>query len=137
MARKNFRPFRISSGVFYTYSAPGSEGGTTTYTGDILNTRIAFEHFWDDKKGLAYNLEFVGLHTLPWRLDGHALNRGQRSGSTTLGIEPVIQWRFGDSNVVGAAGVLFTVAGQNALDAIYPNFAIQWYWHKTGRVMMR
>ena len=137
MARKNFRPFRISGGVFYTYSAPGSEGGTTTYTGDIINTRIAFEHFLDDKKGLAYNLEFVGLHTLPWRLDGHALNRGQRSGSTTLGIEPVIQWRFGDSNFVGAAGVLFTVAGQNALDAIYPNFSIQWYWRKTGRVTMR
>lgn len=135
--RKNFRPFRISGGVFYTYAAPGSEGATTTYTGDIVNTRFVFEHFLDDKKSLAYNLEFVGLHTLTWRADGHAINRGQRSGSTTLGIEPVIQWRFGDSNFVGAAGVLFTVAGQNALDAIYPNFSIQWYWRKTGRVIMR
>lgn len=135
--RKNFRPFRISGGVYYTYAAPGSEGNTTTYTGDIINTRIAFEHFLDDKKGLAYNLEFVGLHSLTWRADGHSINRGQRSGSTTLGIEPVIQWRFGDSNFVGAAGVLFTVAGQNALDAIYPNFSIQWYWRKTGKVMMR
>jgi hypothetical protein len=135
--RKNFRPFRISGGVFYTYAAPGSEGATTTYTGDIVNTRLVFEHFLDDKKSLAYNLEFVGLHTLTWRADGHAINRGQRSGSTTLGIEPAIQWRFGDSNLVGAAGVLFTVAGQNALDAIYPNFSIQWYWRKTGKVIMR
>jgi hypothetical protein len=135
--RKNFRPFRISGGVFHTYSAPGSEGATTTYTGDVINTRLVFEHFLDDKKSLAYNLEFVGLHTLTWRTDGHAINRGQRSGSTTLGVEPVIQWRFGDTNFVGAAGVLFTVAGQNALDAIYPNFSIQWYWRKTGKVIMR
>ena len=72
-----------------------------------------------------------------WRADGHAINRGQRSGSTTLGIEPAFQWRFGDSNFVGAAGVLFTVAGQNALDAIYPNFSIQWYWRKAGKVIMQ
>lgn len=135
--RKNFRPFRISGGVYYTYAAPGSEANTTTYTGDIVNTRLAFEHFLDDKRSLAYNLEFVGLHTLTWRADGHSINRGQQSGSTTLGIEPAIQWRFGDSNFVGAAGVLFTVAGQNALDAIYPNFSIQWYWRKTGQVIMR
>src|SRR2546430_5014535 len=38
--RKNFRPFRVSGGVFYTYAAPGSEGATTTYTGDIVNTRF-------------------------------------------------------------------------------------------------
>lgn len=135
--RKNFKPFRISGGVYYTYAAPGSQGNTTTYTGDIVNTRLAFEHFLNDKGSVAYNLEFVGLHSLTWRLDGHDINRGQRSGSTSLGIEPAIQWRFGDSNFVGAAGVLFTVAGQNALDAIYPNFSIQWYWNKTGKVIMR
>jgi len=38
---------------------------------------------------------------------------------------------------VGAAGVLFTVAGQNARDAIYPNFAFQWYWNKGKQVIMR
>ena len=135
--RKNFRPFRISGGVYYTYATPGSEGSTTTYSGDIVNTRLAFEHFLNDKGTLAYNIELASLHTLTWRLDGHDINRGQKSGSTTLGIEPAIQWRFGDSNFVGAAGVLFTVAGQNALDAFYPNFSIQWYWRKTGKVIMR
>lgn len=44
MARKNIRPFRIQAGVFYTYAAPGSEGNETTYTGDLVNTRVAFEH---------------------------------------------------------------------------------------------
>jgi hypothetical protein len=29
MVRKNLRPFRIQAGVFYTYSAPGSEGKET------------------------------------------------------------------------------------------------------------
>ena len=29
--RKNLRPFRISGGVFYTYAAPGGDGGQTTY----------------------------------------------------------------------------------------------------------
>jgi hypothetical protein len=38
---------------------------------------------------------------------------------------------------VAAGGVLFTVAGRNALDAIYPNLSIFWYWNKTGKVIMR
>lgn len=134
--RKNLRPFRISGGVFYTYAAPGSDGGQTTYTGDIVNTRLVFEHFLDDKRGLAYNLEFVTFHTLTWRLDGQSINRGPQNGSTVIGVEPAIQWRFSDA-WVGAVGVLFTAAGQNTLDAIYPNFSIQWYWNKSGKVVMR
>ena len=137
MFRKNVKPFRVSGGVFYTYAFPGSSEGITTYTPDIVNTRLIFEHILDDKKGLGYNIEFVGLHGTTWRADGHATNRGQRSGSHIFGIEPAIQWRFGDSNFVGAAGVLFTVAGQNASDSIYPNFSIFWYWSKTGKVIMR
>lgn len=134
--RKNSNPFRISGGVYYTYSAPGSDAGQNTYVGDVINTRLIFEHFLDDKKGLAYNLEFVTVSTATWRADGHAINRGAINGSTVIGIEPAIQFRFTDS-LVGAVGVLFTVAGQNAADAIYPNFAIQWYWSKTGKVIMR
>jgi hypothetical protein len=134
--RKNKRPFRISGGVYYTYSAPGSDAGQTTYVGDIVNTRLAYEHFLDDQQGLALNLELATLHTLTWRADGHSINRGQRSGSTVIGIEPALQWRFSDA-WVGGIGVLFTVAGQNAPESIYPNFAIQWYWSKTGKVIMR
>jgi hypothetical protein len=134
--RKNSNPFRISGGVYYTYSAPGSDAGQNTYVGDVINTRLIFEHFLDDKRGLAYNLELITVHTATWRADGHAVNRGAINGSTVIGIEPAIQFRFTDS-LVGAVGVLFTVAGQNAADAIYPNFSLQWYWNRTGKVIMR
>jgi hypothetical protein len=134
--RKNSNPFRISGGVYYTYSAPGSNAGQTTYVGDVINTRLIFEHFLDDKKGLAYNLEFVSVSSATWRADGHAINNGSLNGSTVIGIEPAIQFRFTDS-LVGAVGVLFTVAGQNAADAIYPNFSMQWYWNKGDKVIMR
>ncbi len=134
--RKNLQPFRISGGVYYTYSAPGSDGGITTYVGDIVNTRLIIEHFLDDKNGFAYNLEFVTYHSLTYRVDGQSLNRGQRSGTTVVGVEPAVQYRFSDA-WVGAVGVLFTVAGQNTLDAIYPNFSFQWYWNKSGKAVMR
>jgi hypothetical protein len=39
--------------------------------------------------------------------------------------------------LVGAAGVLFTVAGQNDIDAIYPNFSLYYYWDKKGGATMR
>jgi hypothetical protein len=137
MVRKNLRPFRIQAGVFYTYSAPGSEGDATAYTGDLVNTRVTFEHILDDTTGFGYGLEFVGLHGLTWRADGHAINRGEKSGFSVIGLEPTIQWRFGDTNFVGAAGVLFTVAGQNAIESIYPNFSVFYYWSRTGKVLMR
>jgi len=54
-----------------------------------------------------------------------------------ISVEPAVQWRFGDSNFVGAAGVLFTLAGQNAINAFYPNFSIFYYWNKSGKVIMR
>ena len=134
--RKNNKPYRLSGGVYYTYSAPGSDAGQTTYVGDIINTRLAYEHFLDDKQGVAFNIELATVSTATWRADGHSINRGQRSGSTVVGIEPGIQMRLSDSWVAGA-GVLFTVAGQNAADAIYPNFAIQWYWNQGKKVIMR
>lgn len=134
--RKNDKPFRISGGVYYTYSAPGSDGGGNTYVGDIINTRLAFEHFLDDQRGFAYNIELATYHSLTWRADGHSLNRGQSSGSTVIGIEPAIQYRLSDS-FVAAVGCLFTVAGQNTTDAIYPNFAFQWYWNQGKQVIMR
>jgi hypothetical protein len=136
MYRKNVRPFRISGAVFYTYAAPGSQSGQTTYTGDVINTRWIFEHLLNDERGFGYNVEFSTLHGVTWRADGHTINAGQKSGFDIVGVEPVIQYRFTDS-IVAAAGVLFTVAGRNALDSIYPNFSIFWYWNKTGKVIMR
>ncbi len=136
MARKNLEPFRISSAVFYTYAVPGSEGSTTTYSPDTINTRLVLEHILNDKNGFGYNIELSTLHGLTWRADGHALNRGQQSGFTIVGVQPAIQWKFGDA-WVAAAGVQFTVAGQNAIDAIYPNISLYWYWNQSGKIIMR
>ena len=138
MVRKNLKPFRISGGVFYTHQLPGSDAGQTTYIPDLINTRLVFEHILNDKTGFGYNIEFASLHGTTWRADGHSTNKGQTSGFHVIGIEPALQWRFGQSNFVGAAGVLFTVAGQNALQSIYPNFSIFWFWSEKGKgVIMR
>lgn len=137
--RKNTRPFRWSGGVFYTYSAPGlkNERGEATYSGDLINTRLVFEHILNDKRGFGYSLEFVTLHGLTSRLDGHTLNAGRTNGFSLVGVEPSIQWRIGDTNFLAAGGVLFTLAGQNAINAIYPNISVFYYWSKSGKVMMR
>ncbi len=137
--RKNLRPFRVSGGVFYTYSAPGLKNalGEATYFGDLINTRLIFEHILDDKRGLGYSLEFVTLHGVTHRIDGHDINAGQKSGFSVLGVEPSIQYRIGETNFLMAAGVLFTVAGQNATNSVYPNFSLFYYWSKSGKVMMR
>jgi hypothetical protein len=136
MTRKNLEPFRISAAVFYTYAAPGNTAGHNTYSGDVINTRLIFEHILDDKKGFGYNIEISTLHGATWRADGHSINSGQLHGFSIIGVEPAFQWRMGEQ-WVAAAGCLFTVAGQNAINAIYPNLSIFWYWSKTGKVIMR
>ena len=60
----------------------------------------------------------MSIHGLPFREDGHQPNT-KPSTFELFGIEPALQYRFGE-HWVGAAGVLFTVAGQNNIDAIYP-----------------
>jgi hypothetical protein len=127
LLRKNLRPFRLSGGVFYTYDTPGNKDGMNTYGGDIVNTRFIIEHMLDDNRGFGYNLEFLTLHVIPHRLDGHAVNLTP-SSSTLFGIEPAIQYKFtksdSGSQIVGAAGVQFTIAGQNNLAAIYPTISL-------------
>jgi hypothetical protein len=134
--RKNIQPFRFSGQLSYSYSTPGSTRGINTYTGDLINSRLIFEHFLNDKKGLAYMIELATLHGTTWRADGHAINSGKLSGFDLIGIEPAIQWRFGDTNLVGAAGVLFTVAGRNSLDSIYPNFSVFYFFAKKGQKVL-
>jgi hypothetical protein len=67
---------------------------------------LIFEHFLDDKKGFACNLEFVTLHGLAWRADGHEIKASQESGFTTVGVEPPIHYRFIDA-FIAAVGRLF------------------------------
>jgi hypothetical protein len=138
MFRKNLQPFRISGGVFYTYTNPGSTAGMNTYPGDIVNTRLVIEHILNDERGFGYNLEFVTLSGLPHRLDGHQVNINPTSFSL-VGVQPTLQYKFfHDANgaLVGAAGCLFTVAGQNNINAIYPNLSLYYYWGR-GKPVMR
>jgi len=148
MFRKNVRPFRIMGAVYYSYATPGNTAGQNKYTSDLVNWRLIFEHVLDDSQGFGYLLEFVGLHGLAWRADGHDVNvaatapvKGHPfSTSPTfsmIGIQPSIEYKFSNS-IVFAAGVLFTPIGQNQFNAIYPNFTIYYYWGSKGRpVMMR
>lgn len=132
--RKNLNPFRFSAGVFYTYAVPGHSGAMTTYQGDIINTRFITEYIFNEKHGLGFNLEFVTVHGLSNRLDGHSVNVNPTSFNL-FGVEPAFQFKLGP--VVGAAGVLFTLAGQNDIAAIYPNFSLYYYWDKDGKGVMR
>ena len=136
MTRKILQPFRISAAVFYTYAVPGENGGKNTYTGDVVNTRLIFEHILNDQTGFGYNIEISTLHGLTWRADGHQINAGQKNGFTIIGVEPALQWNFSQNWLV-AVGCQFTVAGQNAIDAIYPNLSVFWYWDKSGKIVMR
>ncbi len=136
MTRKNFEPIRISAAVFYTYAVPGESGGRTMYSGDVINTRLIFEHIVDAKNGLGYNIELSTLHGTTWRADGHPVTSGQLKGFSIVGVEPALQWNFSQNWMV-AAGCLFTVAGHNAMNAIYPNISVFWFWDKSGKIVMR
>src|SRR2546430_12547098 len=66
--RKNFRPFRVSGGVFYTYAAPGSEGATTDRKSTRLNSshsQISYAVFCLKKK--------KNQHTADTHTDNHRL----------------------------------------------------------------
>ena len=139
MFRKNLQPFRIMGSIYYTYTVPGSTGGITTYNGDIVNTRLILEYIADDKRGLAFDLEFLSVHGLPHRLDGHDLNLNPKSFSL-IGLEPSVQYNIFYDNtggLVAAVGCLFSVAGQNDINAIYPNMSMYYYWNSTGKPIMR
>ncbi len=128
--RKNVKPLRISGGVYYSYGLPTSRGGVQQDYGDILQYRLVVEHFLDDRQGLAYAVEVLGLHGLPVRADGNGVNAGHTSFGL-FGFQPTVEYRFTD-HVVGAAGVLFTVAGYNDVAAVYPNLSIYYYWGARG-----
>jgi hypothetical protein len=128
--RKNVRPFRFAGGVYYSY-APGD----THYFGDLVQYRLSFEHFLDDKKGFAYAIEAIGLHGLPFRLDGHAVNSGTRSFGL-MGVGPTVEYNLTE-HLIGAFGVLFTALGTDDIAAIYPNVSLYYYWNPSGPVVAR
>ena len=119
LTRKLFRPFILAANVYYTYHFSGRENGRTTFDGDIIQVRLAFEHVLDEQQGLGYTLELLTKHGVPFRLDGQPVNTIPKSFSL-FGFMPSIEYNF-TPNVRGAFGVVFTFAGQNEVDAIYPN----------------
>jgi hypothetical protein len=133
--RKNLQPFRISGGLYYSYGPPSSTNGITQYYGDIFQYRLAFEQFLDDKKGFGYAIELVGIHGLPFRLDGKAIDAG-RTSFGLIGVQPTVEYDFTD-RIVGAAGVLLTAAGYNDVAAVYPNLSVYYYFNPRGHVVAR
>ena len=139
MWRKNIEPMRYMASVYYTYTVPGSTGGQNTYNGDIINTRAIAEWIVDPKRGIGLALEFLSIHGLDYRLDRHDLNINPVSYNL-VGLEPSVQYTLfhGESGaLVAAAGCLFSVVGQNDINAIYPNMSIYYYWAKKGAPVMR
>jgi hypothetical protein len=128
--RKNARPFRVSGGLYYSYGIPVSHGGVSQHYGDILQYRLVGEHFLDDEHGLGYAVELIGLHGLPYRVDGYAVNAGHTTFGL-LGVQPTIEYRFTE-HVMGSLGVLFTMAGDSDIAAVYPNLSIYYYWGAHG-----
>ena len=133
--RKNVQPFRISGGAYYSYGPPSSNAGVTQYFGDIFQYRLAFEHILVDGKGFGYAVEVVGIHGMPFRLDGKGVTAG-RTSFGLVGVQPTVEYNFTD-RIVGAAGVLLTAAGYNDVAAVYPNLSVYYYWAPGGHVVAR
>ena len=132
--RKNLEPFRISGDVFYSYNLPGSgsEPGTE-YGGDLINTHLAFEHVLNEGTGFGYLVELVTLQQLASRIDGHPVNTTP-STFWLVGIQPGLEYTFSrnesGAKLVGAIGVMFTVAGQHDIRAIYPNISFKYFFEQ-------
>jgi hypothetical protein len=133
--RKNLEPFRISGNVFYSYNLPGSgsEPGITEYGGDLINTHLALEHVLNEDTGFGYLVELTTLQQLATRIDGHPVNTTP-SSFWLVGIQPGLEYTFSryesGAKLVGAIGVMFTVAGQNDIRAIYPNISFKYFFEQ-------
>lgn len=133
--RKNLKPFRISGNVFYSYNLPGSgsEPGVTVYGGDLITTHLALEHVVNERTGFGYLLELTTLNQLSTRLDGHPVNTTPTS-FWLIGIQPGLEYTFSHyqsgAKLVGAIGVMVTVAGQDDIRAIYPNISFKYFFEQ-------
>src|SRR6185295_164753 len=126
--RKNLEPFRLSGMALYTYNAPGSEGGKTVYPGDIVDIRLGLEYIANEKRGFGFILDWVYQQGLPFRLDGHDLSSEQKI-FTLIGAAAAVEYRF-TPNFLASCGILFTLAGQNNVDAIYPGISFKYFWSR-------
>jgi hypothetical protein len=126
LVRKNLEPFRLSGMALYTYNTPGTEQGQTVYASDLLDMRLSLEYVVPASKGFGLILDWVIQQGLPWRLDGHAITTGYKTFAL-YGAAVGAEYRF-TQDIVASCGVLFTLAGQNNVDAVYPGASIKYYW---------
>ncbi len=130
--RNNLQPFRVTANLYYTYNAAGSgpEPGVTVYGGDLINGHLPLEHVLDEATGFGYLLELTTLNQLNNGLDGHSTNTTPATFSL-VGIQPGLEYTFSRyetrAKLVGAIGVMFTVAGQNDIRATYPNISVKYF----------
>jgi hypothetical protein len=82
----------------------------------------------NDKRGFGFILDWVYQQGLPYRLDGHAINAEFKTFSL-IGSAIAVEYKF-SQDLVASAGVLFTLAGQNNVDAIYPGISMKYFWGK-------
>jgi hypothetical protein len=121
--------------VFYSYNfpGPGSESGTTVYGGDLLSTHLALEHVLNEHTGFGYLVEMATLQQFNSRIDGHSVNTTP-STFWLVGIQPGLEYTFAryesGAKLVGAIGVMFTVAGQDDIRAIYPNISFKYFFEQ-------
>ena len=133
--RKNLEPFRITGNVFYSHNFPGSgsQPGVTVYGGDLISTHLALEHVLDERTGFGYLVEMTTLQQFASRLDGHPVNTTPAS-FWLVGLQPGLEYTFSryksGAKLVGAIGVMFTVAGQDDIRAIYPNISFKYFFEQ-------
>lgn len=140
LTRKNIKPFRIYGDFFYTYSFPGSGilPGSTHSTfnqfGDIAQYRLAIEDVINDKRGLGLIMEFVGLSSLPFSIDGNIVNAHPFN---LFGVQPTFEVNI-TPRLALSAGVLLPAFGNNQFLTTTPNFSLWYYWGSVdGHVLPR
>ncbi len=140
LTRKNIRPFRIYGDFFYTYSfpgsgvLPGSARSTFNQFGDIAQYRLAVEDVINDKKGLGFIMEFVGLSALPFSIDGNVVNVHPFN---LFGVQPTFEINI-TPRLALSTGVLLPAFGNNEFLTTIPNFSLWYYWGSIdGQVLPR
>jgi hypothetical protein len=131
MVRKNIKPLKLYSDLYYTWSVPGNisavSGEAPAYSqfGDLFQYRVGIEDVVDDKSGLGFILEIAGLSGLPFSLDGIGVNT-HPSSFNLVGIQPTIEYNL-TSRLAASFGVLFPAFGNNEYLATTPSFSL-WYY---------
>ncbi|MHB1606930.1 MAG: hypothetical protein ACYCTV_11180 [Leptospirales bacterium] len=139
LMRKIEKPFRLYADFFYTFDIPnngsilGVQGSPLVQYGDLFQYRFGIENIVNDRHGLGYILEFVGMSGLPFSIDGLPVNgHGTLTGPFNVwGLQPTVEANLAQ-NIIISAGVLLPVAGINEYQSIAPNFSIYWYWGPHG-----